>query len=426
MKKLLNKTIKPFIFFSIIILAISIPVYFLIINGIWQEELDEHHFITRNKIEKELNSLSDTADVNEVVKQFNQLSLGSKITAPVDDQNAKDSVYSHNRYDPYYGEVERFRVLSSTIKIHNQNFRFTIETNIEESEETVMAISLVTLSFLVLLIVGIYSINRILSKRIWKPFYKTLHSLKSFDLSSESSINFDKNDIVEFEELNQAINKLINQNILVYQQQKEFTENASHELQTPLAVLKSKIDLLLQDNSLSEEQMEKVASLNIPLGRASRINKNLLLLAKTENQKLQENPEQNDLCQMIEDSIGFLNESIVAKDIQIEKEYLNKPNISANRNLLEMLILNLLLNATKHNLNGGKIYVRVSSNSLTIGNSGTVSLNAESLFKRFVSSSKTTGGSGLGLAIVKEVCQRYNWQISYEFKEKNHFFSIQF
>jgi len=426
MKKLLNKTIKPFILFSIIILAISIPVYFLIINGIWQEELDEHHVITRNKIEKELNSFADTIDVNEVVKQFNRISLGSKITVPSGNLNLEDSIYSHNRYDPYYGEVERFRVLSSIIKIHNQPYRFTIETNIEESEETVMAISLVTLSFLVLLIGGIYYINRILSKRVWRPFYKTLNNLKSFDLSDEASVNFENTDILEFEELNVAITKLINQNILVYQQQKEFTENASHELQTPLAILKSKIDLLLQDNTLSEEQMEKIAALNIPLARASRINKNLLLLAKTENQKLLDNSEPIDLCQLIKDSVGFLNESILTKNIHIETEYLNNPTISANRNLLEMLILNLLLNATKHNLSGGKIYIQVSNSSLVIANSGTDSLNTESLFKRFVSSSKTTGGSGLGLAIVKEICQRYNWQVSYEFREKNHIFSIQF
>lgn len=426
MKKLLNKTVRPIALFSLGILVLSIPAYFLIINGIWEDELDEHHFFTMNKVEKELNAYGDSMDVHEIVAQFNRLSFNSTITPATGMQTVKDSVYSHSRYDSLYGETETFRGFSSLILIHGKPYIFNTETSIEESEETIFSLAMVTFAFLAALILGIYFINRRLSKTVWKPFYSTLDKLKSFDLSATQGISFEKTDIHEFATLNESIGKLIEQDILIYQQQKEFTENASHELQTPLAILKTKIDLLLQDSSLTKEGLEKIAELNGPLSRAARINKNLLLLAKLDSQEIEETKQPVDIRQVTEELLSFLDVSIALKDIEVTRAYKSDLTVSADKNLVETLILNLLLNATKHNHEHGKMHVSLSGNMLQVSNSGTETLNAGTLFKRFVSSSKSSPGSGLGLAIVKEICARYGWLATYNYRDGMHSFCITF
>lgn len=426
MKRLLNKTIRPFALFSLLILLISIPVYFFIINNIWQEELDEHHQITKEKTELELNALTDSVALMQTFQQFNYLSTGGKIYPLQSNVAPPDSVYSYYRFDAYHKEEERFRALRTTLYIHGKPYRFAIETNIEESDETVLAIAMVTLSFFVLLLAGFFYLNRRLSKTLWQPFYKTLASLKSFELSGETAVDTGKSNIVEFEELNGAIDKLISKNIATYKQQKEFTENASHELQTPLAILKSKIDLLLQDETLTQEQAEKIAALNVSLSRASRVNKNLLLLSKIESQQIDDAREMIPLQDMIDESLGFLQDQILSRNITVKTQYTGKTIVSAGKNLAEMVVMNLLLNAIKHNVEAGKIDVVLSEKELTISNSGPEPLNPDALFKRFSSASRTTAGSGLGLAIVKEICSRYKWQVSYAFRDGFHFFTVRF
>jgi len=428
MSRLLNKSVKPFAVFSLLILSISIPFYLLLINNIWREESDEQHQISASKIESKLNLLRDSTAIDEAVKQFNYLRAEGQITRVNTQQVKADSVYSFFRFDPNTNEEEGFRGWTSTLYIHGQPYLFSIETNIEESDETVTAIALVTFSFFLLLLIGFFYLNRRLSKTIWKPFYKTLETLKSFDLSGATDIQLNKTDILEFEELNAAINKLIVRSIAVYKQQKEFTENASHELQTPLAILKSKIDILVQDETLSQEQVEKIAGLNAPLSRASRLNKNLLLLSKIENQRLEDIRETISLRELVDESLGFLNDQIEIRHITVIKDYSGEPLIKASTNLLEIMVLNLLLNAIKHNIEGGNISISLTGDNLTVSNSGLEALKEEALFKRFSSASRTLsgGGSGLGLAIVNEICQRYTWEVRYEFREGLHFFSIHF
>src|SRR5690606_22192547 len=132
------------------------------------------------------------------------------------------------------------------------NYVLVVETNIEETEETVVYIAVVTLFFFLILVLGFWILNRRLSRTIWKPFKDSLQKLQSFQLNSNEEIKFQNTDIKEFAELNATLDKLLKHNFETYNHQKEFTENASHELQTPLAILKNKIDLLLQSDDLTE------------------------------------------------------------------------------------------------------------------------------------------------------------------------------
>ena len=426
MSKLLNRPLKAFAIYSLLVLGCSIPVYYLIVDYIWRHELDEYNKIVSRRIESGLNKLElNDAEWSKTISLWNQTQPGTTLEKA--SIIKPDSIYDVTRR--YTGnsdeELERYRGLSSYIRVKGKPYHLNVEINVEETHETVLAIAAVTFVFFIILLAGLVILNQKISIKVWKPFHTTLEKLKSFDLNSDKNIDFEKSGIEEFEELNGVLRQLVEKNINVFRQQKEFTENASHELQTPLAVLKSKIDLLIQNENLTQEQSELVESLNIPISRVSRINKNLLLLAKIENRQFSED-ENIDISEMLNQNIGFLEEHLTAKNNVVYTQILQNIFLTANRSLVEILIVNLLLNAIRHNPENGVIRIGLTENILTISNTGDIPLDSEMLFKRFITSSKNTPSSGLGLAIVKEICGKYGWQIKYFFADNFHHFSIRF
>lgn len=428
MSKLLNKPFKAFTIYALIILACSIPVYYLVVDFIWLDELDEHNQIIKERIENSFNNAQiEESELNSLLKNWDRLQPNTTLTPSYLSVLKPDSTYTITKQNRYveHNEIDRFRVLSAYININGKLYHLQIETNIEEADETMLAIAVVTLLFFALLVIGFILLNRRIAKQIWRPFRNTLEKLKSFDLTTQQTVSFDKTDIEEFEELNQSLQKLIDKNISVYNQQKTFIENASHELQTPLAVLKSKLDLLLQNKDLTNEQSEIINAIELPLSRVSRINKNLLLLAKIENKQFSV-VENIELTEVINETLELLIDYTSAKQITVDKNLPEKLALTCNKTLLEILISNLLINSIVHNAENGKINIDFSGRTLTVSNTGKIALDNKKIFERFIVSSSETANSGLGLAIVKEICNRYQWQINYTFQNNLHFFSVQF
>lgn len=428
MSKLLNKPFKAFTIYALIILVCSIPVYYLVVDFIWLDELDEHNQIIKERIENSFNNAQiEESELNSLLKNWDKLQPNTTLTLSYLSVPKPDSTYTITKQNRYveHNEIDRFRVLSAYININGKLYHLQIETNIEEADETMLAIAVVTLLFFALLVIGFILLNRRIAKQIWRPFRNTLEKLKSFDLTTQQNVSFDKTDIEEFEELNQSLQKLIDKNISVYNQQKTFIENASHELQTPLAVLKSKLDLLLQNKDLTNEQSEIINAIELPLSRVSRINKNLLLLAKIENKQFSE-VENIELTEVIDETLELLTDYVNAKQISVDKNISEKLALTCNKTLLEILISNLLINSIVHNVENGKINIDFSKRKLTVSNTGKTALDNRNIFERFIVSSSETANSGLGLAIVKEICNRYQWQINYTFQNNLHSFSVQF
>lgn len=428
MSKLLHKPFKAFTIYALIILACSIPVYYLVVDFIWLDELDEHNHIVKERIEYSFNNAQiEENELNSLLKNWGKLQPSTTLTPSDLSVPKPDSTYTITKQNTYveHNEIDRFRVLSSYISINGKLYHLQIETNIEEADETMLAIAIVTLLFFALLVIGFIFLNRRIAKQIWQPFHNTLKKLKSFDLTTQRAVSFDKTNIEEFEELNQSLQKLIDKNISVYSQQKTFIENASHELQTPLAVLKSKLDLLLQNKNITSEQAELLTAIDLPLSRITRINKNLLLLAKIENKQFAE-VENIELTEVINETLELLSDYTTLKQISVDENFSEKLFLSCNKTLLEILVNNLLINAIVHNTEQGKIQISFSNKTLTISNTGKTALSNEKLFERFTISSSETANSGLGLAIVKEICNRYNWHIHYTFENNLHSFSVQF
>lgn len=330
-----------------LVLVASIPVYYLIINRLWQYELDEHKIMLT----------------------------------------------------PEAGREDKFLIIA--------------------------AVTLLTTIFFILLMGGFIVLNRRISKRLWQPFYNSLGQIKHFDLHRQQTLTFEKTDIDEFTELNESLHKLVAGNIAIYNQQKEFADNASHELQTPLAIIQSKLDLLLQNKSLTGEQYTIIEEANKALSRVTRINKNLLLLTKIENSQFMEK-ESINLSELLESTMeAFSNFS---GDNPIDRNTSIQPGVmvEGNKILVEILLNNLITNAIRHSSNNSTIAITLSGHTLAIANDGKSQLKQEQLFKRFAGTSSQTPGTGLGLALVKQIVQRYNWKITYAFENSRHIFSVHF
>lgn len=299
----------------------------------------------------------------------------------------------------------------------------TAEAGREDSFLIIGAVTLLTVFFFALILGGFVWLNRKISRRLWQPFYQTLSKIKTFDLNNHTSIEFEPGNIIEFQELNASIKRLVDNNVMSYRQQKEFTENASHELQTPLAIVQSKLDLLLQDPALTLSQSGIIEETNNALSRVSRINKNLLLLAKIENQQFLEQ-QVIDISLIIDEILDQLSGLFGEKNIKCAVNA--KIMVNGNKMLLEIMLTNLLMNALRHAAAKGEIEILLYGKELKVSNSGAYALEPERLFRRFSTASIHTPGSGLGLSIVKEICNRYGWVVRYDFKEMKHNFTVEF
>jgi signal transduction histidine kinase len=426
MIKLLDKPFKAFTIYALLILLVSIPIYFFVVDWIWVTEIDDNHEIIMERIENRFEQAHVSGhDLETILNTWNTLQPSSSIFPIEENITTKDSIYEVTKYNEYESEWDRFRGLQTVILIDKNPYLLNIETNVEEAYETIFAIGLVTIVLYGILVFGFIQLNRKISKSVWKPFYSTLTKLKTFDLSASKVVNFESTNIEEFETLNQTISKLITKNVSVYNQQKAFVANAAHELQTPIALLKSKLEIFFQDKNLSASQSELVNAIMIPLARLTRVNKNLLLLARIDYSNFSDTTRIN-FAEKVEQSEELLHDYMIEKKLSLQKNDGGLCIFQCSTFLVETLVNNLLSNAIRHTLGNGIISVEWDETGFTFKNSGKKILNQDLIFKRFSISTTETTNSGLGLSIVKEICKQNGWEISYDFLDHCHIFSVRF
>jgi signal transduction histidine kinase len=264
-----------------------------------------------------------------------------------------------------------------------------------------------------------------LLKKLWRPFYETIAAMKSFKISQGKKLTLPETDIDEFVFLKDNLDETIKNAQQEYHLLKEFTENASHEFQTPLAIIRSRLDLLIQDEQLSTRQTELLTNTYGAITKLSRLNQSLLLLTKIENNQFPE-VEFINLRQKLEEKIEQLNELWTGIDISIHSN-LEDTIIQSNPALVDILLNNLLSNASKHNIKGGSIYIKLNTTNLIIENTGQPkALDAQRLFRRFYKEEQHHSSNGLGLSIVKEICEKARMQIKYTYTDQRHAFTIHF
>lgn len=276
------------------------------------------------------------------------------------------------------------------------------------------------------MLTSILVVNNFVLKRIWKPFHYLLTQLRNFKLGNTPFFKPAHTSVKEFRELNDSIQSLLQRNSDTYLSQKQFNENASHELQTPLAISINKLELLAERGALTDEDAVTVGEVIQALESLKRLNKALLLLSKIENQQFaaEQQVRFNDIFQkLVRDFADLLR----FRKVEVQLVEQGSFERQMNSTLAEILVMNLLKNAIVHNMPGGSIVIRVLESGFSIENTGAFAepLDEEKMFDRFYKRSAENGSTGLGLAIVKAIAGLYDLSAHYSFSAGKHQFSIQ-
>ena len=402
------------------LLIVSAPLFYYITERLYIEETDETLILHKNEFVKYSLPTLKTADI----QNWNKYNRNIKIE-PFKN-SGKDTIFYNSYYDALDAEIEPYRVLNASILIEGNPYTYSARINLVEKEDLMKSIAILFLVIISLLLIGLFVITKRLSINLWRPFYETLNQIEKFEIDKSNHPKFAETNIEEFNRLNNSIEKLITKNTSIYHSQREFIENAAHELQTPLAVFQAKIDTLIQNADFTQEQYKMLSSLNDSVSRLNRLNKNLLLLSKMENDIYNEKQTIN-LNEAIEKHFDFFTEQAKAKNLIIKTGMNEAVAVKSNPVLAEILISNLFLNAIRHNVSDGQVLVTLSNHSLTFSNTGqSQNLVADKLFNRFSKSNPSEQGNGLGLAIIKKIADLNNWKISYSFANNFHSFSVTF
>ena len=279
----------------------------------------------------------------------------------------------------------------------------------------------------VILLIAVLVIGLAASYYILRPFNLTLAEIRKFSLRSPNQeTRFPASNVSEFKKLNAFLTEMTNKVKKDYQSLKEFSENASHEFQTPIAIIQSKMEVLLDDEDLSETQIEQLSSIQNAVRRLSNLSSSLALLTKIENNEFI-NLEHLELHNLLSSLLDEFRELLDLKNLSLTTSISDKVHLEADQVLIELMFTNLINNAIRHNWEGGHVKIELTPGNFTITNSGpALSGNPEELFQRFKKSNQSATSMGLGLAIVKKICDFYQYEIKYELVEENHTIHITF
>ncbi|WP_421828869.1 sensor histidine kinase [Larkinella sp.] len=416
--KLLAKTNRIYLAFSLVIYLFAGLAFYQVVRILIYNEVE-----TRLKVEKR--------DFEAYLKQHKAWSdttyfVENKIDVdPVGTHSGQLETFSdtliQNRYD---NELMPFRQLTFYVPIQGVTHRVAIRKSLIQSYQLIEVITVTMAACLGLLLLGTFWFQGKLSGRLWLPFYESLSRIKRFNLASATPLQLDKPEINEFRELNEVLRKMGDKMQQDYRSLKEFTENASHEIQTPLALINAKVEQLIQSEKLTETQTRWIEDIYQASRRMARLNQGLLLLAKIDNHQFTDN-QTVDLAALLAAKLGAMDEVLLHKRIAVEIGNLAPFAVQLPPALADSLVTNLVNNAIKHNHAEGRVELRSDGKSLTLGNTGHALVsNPERLFERFKKEGSSPDSVGLGLAIIKEICDTYGLQVHYDENNGWHRFGI--
>jgi signal transduction histidine kinase len=320
-------------------------------------------------------------------------------------------------------DEEPFRQLVFTIEADQKWYRVTVSKSLEDTDALIHSILLITSGTILAILIFSFVINRVVLKRIWKPFYRSLDKVKEFKVGKDQNLVFPPTGIDEFRLMNQTLERITRQAQTDYLSLKTFSENASHEIQTPIAIIRSKLDLLIQDEHLSEQQSQTVQSAYNAVHKLTKLNQSLLLLARIENNQYQA-LHKIDLRTCLEEKLADFQELWQSQQICVEAS-LENTMVQMNGELADILLNNLLSNATKHNFPGGKVLVHLREGHLLVANTSREGgLDPQKIFQRFYKPSQVNEHNGLGLSIIRQICEASGFKVGYSFDSGIHSFSV--
>ena len=417
--KLLDRTIKSYSIFSIAILLVSAPLFYFSFQYLLFDKIDEELLEHKEEFIQSVPLIHTPADI----RLYELMNKELKITNQEPSTN-EDTFITFDLYDSLSGTTEPHRKLITGVELLGNRYTLEITESLVSSKDLITAIMGIHILLLILLLSGMVIINHRLAKVIWGPFYVILDKLKKYRIEQDKPIQLPNSSTREFKEFNSIISQLLKENHRAYQAQKEFTENASHEMLTPLAVVNSQIDMLMQ-TPITETQAQYIHALQDTMGKLARVNKSLLLLAKIDNQQFPA-PQMIDAFPIVKKLVSQLDDQCRQKELSIGISGSGPFVVLLNPILAEILFSNLLSNAIKYAPTGAVIDIAFQHKSFTISNPGAALANPDKLFNRFHQENLTGSGTGLGLSIVKKIGDLNHFTMQYTYKDNRHFFTINF
>jgi len=414
--KLINKTQQIYLGLVVVLLLVWSGVFLYAISSAIQNNIDE-------TMQSELQVA--------VYRAQNEGSLQTLSTNQIEVKKIstiRDTIVSFSDTS-LYNSVEQesfpYRQVSTQARINGKAYQVTMRRSMVEYDDLFETILIMEIIFVVFLVGGLFLINRTVLQRLWSPFYETLRQLTGYELEGKP-IEWNDTEIDEFRQLNDVLKDMIGQIEKEYQSLKAFTENASHEIQTPISSMLNRIEVMLQDESLSKDQWQRLQQVGQAARKLSRLNKALLLLTKIENRQYAE-AETIDLTDLIKDLAPEYRSLAEAKNISMDLDIESEAKVEMNPELAEMMLRNLLSNAIKHNENDGKVYINVRSGELVISNTGPEpDGDPDQYFQRFQKGEASSTSLGLGLPIVSAIAQTANIDIDYAYEAGMHTINLRF
>ena len=322
-------------------------------------------------------------------------------------------------------ETEPARILTTIFRNDaGQYYELSVSTPTIEKQDLRESIFYLLIGLFVILLVTILIINIWVFYRSMKPFYVLLHWLGDYRLGQTHKPLYNPTHTSEFQKLNDTVVRFAQHSEEVFQQQKLFIGNASHEIQTPLAVCRNRLEILMEDETLTEQQLGEIIKTYETLEYVSKLNKSLLLLSKIDNHQYSETSKVclNDILHSL---IPDFVEVYAFKEVSLSLEENARLCADMNEVLATVLMTNLLKNAFVHNVEDGSIRITINKESICFSNTGTlVALDEKRVFERFYQGNKKEGSTGLGLAIANAVCRQFKLELKYVFKDGMHQFWV--
>ncbi|QAA80860.1 HAMP domain-containing histidine kinase [Aequorivita sp. H23M31] len=409
--KLLQKTSKAFLLTGLLLTILSSISLYFYTKKLLQDQVEESLYSTEARVVDALRDDQPVFSVSPVIEVRKVDKTGKKIL--------KDTII----YDPSQDEMEEFRELSTYENIGGQLYQITIRDLVVESGDILVAIIISYILIFVLSVLFLFFFNTNRNIKLWSPFFKNLEQMKKFSISSNEELQLVDSDVLEFSELKEEIQLLTSKVRNDYQNLKQFTEDVSHEMQTPLAIIQAKIDNIINEHHINDKQFEQISSIQKDIQRLKHLNQRITLLTKIDNNQFVK-VETVNITKLLADKVETF------KELQIDYIILHSKTdlvVSMDSYLAEILINNLLTNAIRHNTLKKIISVTLMENSLMFSNYGkTPLLHPERLFQRFYREVNSVKSTGLGLAIVKKICDLYGFKIRYNFQDSYHIFEVDF
>ena len=334
--------------------------------------------------------------------------------------------HDENIYIPDKREQEPARVLTSIFSdAEGQFYELMVMTPTFEKNDLFEAVLAWIVVLYVALLFIVLVVTMIIFRRSLQPLYDLLHWLDAYRPGGRPESVPNKSDVEEFRRLNVALQQAVDRSEELFERQSQFIGNASHELQTPLAIIGNRVEWLLDSPSITEEEAGELFKIQKTLSRAVRLNKTLLLLTKIDNGQFPESVEV-DIVTALEEGVESYGDVYAAREVNFTHNLPAELKVTMNESLATTLISNLVKNAYVHTPQGGDAHIEIVGRTLRVSNTGGEPLDKEHIFERFYQAARKEGSTGLGLALVAAVCRYYNLRLEYFFADGKHNFEVEF